>query len=208
MSAGKPTCGAKAKHTGEPCKLPAGFGTGHLGEGRCKYHGGCNTGAPGNKNAFKHGIYSAGLFDHELEIYEKIKVGTLDPEIKLARMQLRRAFIALKDQAESMGEQGLADLARKGLAVAEGTFVGHRKDGKPAKGDRAGLSLQELKVKAPNLHRPIYELLGRIGDLEAKRALVLGGKPDHPDLGAYYSALGKVGAEVWKQHSADHKADD
>lgn len=209
MSADKPTCGAKAKNSGEPCKLPAGFGTDHLGSGRCKYHGGCCKGPPkGSRNALKHGIYSAGIFDHELEIYEKIKVGTLDPEIKLARLQLRRAFIALRKHAESEGEHGLAELAQQGLAVAEGTFVRPAKKGKQAKGDRAGLSLQELKVKAPNFHRKIYELLGRIGDLEAKRALVLGGKPDHPDLDAYYAALGKVGLGVWKKHNADKpKAD-
>lgn len=33
------TCGAKTR-TGSPCKRPAGYGTSHVGTGRCKSHGG------------------------------------------------------------------------------------------------------------------------------------------------------------------------
>ena len=32
-------CGAKNR-SGKPCKRPAGWGTDHAGEGRCKLHGG------------------------------------------------------------------------------------------------------------------------------------------------------------------------
>ena len=43
----KRPCGAHTKHNhdknGGRCQMPAGFGTDHVGEGRCKYHGGCNT---------------------------------------------------------------------------------------------------------------------------------------------------------------------
>ncbi|MFW5968953.1 MAG: hypothetical protein ACOCV2_15620 [Persicimonas sp.] len=46
----KPKCGAKTKSTGEPCQQPAGFGTDHVGEGRCKFHGGATPA--------KHGLYS------------------------------------------------------------------------------------------------------------------------------------------------------
>lgn len=41
------TCKAKTKQGGHPCKRPAGAGTDHLGEGRCKHHGGATP--------FKHG---------------------------------------------------------------------------------------------------------------------------------------------------------
>ena len=48
-----PRCGAKTRK-GTPCKSPA------MKNGRCRMHGGASTGAPkGNKNAFKHGRYSA-----------------------------------------------------------------------------------------------------------------------------------------------------
>ena len=45
---------------GKPCKLRAGWGTNHVGHGRCKLHGGKSPGAPkGNQNALKHGYYTA-----------------------------------------------------------------------------------------------------------------------------------------------------
>lgn len=46
-------CGAKTRQ-GKVCKSPA------MKNGRCRMHGGASTGAPrGNKNAWKHGKYSA-----------------------------------------------------------------------------------------------------------------------------------------------------
>jgi len=33
-------CGAKARTSGEPCMKSAGWGTNHVGIGKCKYHGG------------------------------------------------------------------------------------------------------------------------------------------------------------------------
>lgn len=47
-----PRCGAKNRQ-GNPCQLPA-----MRGKKRCRLHGGKSTGAPGNKNAWKHGYYS------------------------------------------------------------------------------------------------------------------------------------------------------
>lgn len=35
-----PTCGATSKRSGRPCGRPAGWGTNHPGEGKCKLHGG------------------------------------------------------------------------------------------------------------------------------------------------------------------------
>jgi hypothetical protein len=34
-------CGAKTRGSGTPCGRPAGWGTDHVGYGRCKLHGGC-----------------------------------------------------------------------------------------------------------------------------------------------------------------------
>ena len=46
-------CGAKTRR-GTPCKSPA------MPNGRCRMHGGKSTGAPkGNKNALKHGYFTA-----------------------------------------------------------------------------------------------------------------------------------------------------
>ena len=48
-----PKCGAKTR-SGSPCQSPA------MPNGRCRMHGGKSPGAPkGNRNALKHGHYSA-----------------------------------------------------------------------------------------------------------------------------------------------------
>lgn len=76
MSQNKPHdkkyCGAKTR-AGTPCKRPAGWGTNHVGEGRCKLHGGKSTGAPpkkmqNNQNAKKHGFFSRYIPKETLEI--------------------------------------------------------------------------------------------------------------------------------------------
>ena len=68
----KKYCGAKTR-AGTPCRRPAGWGTDHVGEGRCKLHGGRSTGAPpekmkGNQNAKKHGFFSKYIPQETLEI--------------------------------------------------------------------------------------------------------------------------------------------
>jgi hypothetical protein len=41
------------------CNAKAGKGTHHVGQGRCKHHGGCSTGAPkGNQNAQTHAMHA------------------------------------------------------------------------------------------------------------------------------------------------------
>jgi hypothetical protein len=45
-----PICGALSRSTKQPCRNMAGKGTDHVGQGRCKYHGGATP--------IKHGAYS------------------------------------------------------------------------------------------------------------------------------------------------------
>lgn len=66
-----PICGAKAKGTGEPCRRPAGWGTDHPGEGRCKLHGGVSSGRP-----VVHGRYSV---KHRAKLAEKYQAFLGDP---------------------------------------------------------------------------------------------------------------------------------
>src|SRR5882762_2023880 len=48
-----PRCRARTR-SGKPCQSPS------MPNGRCRMHGGLSPGAPkGNKNAFKHGHYTA-----------------------------------------------------------------------------------------------------------------------------------------------------
>ena len=49
--------------SGQPCQAPA------MPNGRCRLNGGMSTGAPkGNKNAFKHGRYTAETIASRREI--------------------------------------------------------------------------------------------------------------------------------------------
>lgn len=63
-----PVCGARKRQGPGICRRPAGWGTGHVGEGRCKLHGGClplgkRGGPPGNSYALKTGEYASVLFE-------------------------------------------------------------------------------------------------------------------------------------------------
>jgi hypothetical protein len=55
-------CRARTR-SGQPCQAPA------MPNGRCRMHGGTSPGAPkGNKNAFKHGRYTAEAIERRREI--------------------------------------------------------------------------------------------------------------------------------------------
>jgi hypothetical protein len=62
--------GEKTKN-GLPCKAPA------MTNGKCRWHGGRNRGAPrGNKNALKHGYYTAEAIKKRRCEREIIKLST------------------------------------------------------------------------------------------------------------------------------------
>jgi len=106
-------CGAKAKSTGEECKLVAGYGTSHLGEGRCKYHGGASTGPKPenmkqNKNAVSTGEYETiwmdTLTDEEQQLLPKVKhevIDLIDDDIKLIEIRIRRMMQRINQSVEA-----------------------------------------------------------------------------------------------------------
>jgi len=57
-------CGAKTKKSGEPCQKPAGWGTDHVGVGKCKLHGGATP--------VKHGMYSKYTNHRLAEMVDKL----------------------------------------------------------------------------------------------------------------------------------------
>src|SRR5690625_1882593 len=97
----KKYCGAKTR-AGTPCKRPAGWGTNHGGEGRCKLHGGKSTGPPPekmkkNSNARTHGLFAKYLPDETLEIMNSInEIKTLD--ILWTNIQMQFASIIRAQQ--------------------------------------------------------------------------------------------------------------
>lgn len=91
------TCGAtKRDGSGEACGLPAGWGTDHVGEGRCKHHDG--GGAPkGNKNAVTTGEHEAIFYDtlseEEQDLWHDVdadQLAQLDEQIRLINIRERR----------------------------------------------------------------------------------------------------------------------
>jgi len=62
-----PRCGARTR-SGSRCRSPA------MPNGRCRLHGGLSPGAPkGNRNAFKHGRYSATALARRREVAALIR---------------------------------------------------------------------------------------------------------------------------------------
>jgi thiol-disulfide isomerase/thioredoxin len=60
-------CRARTR-SGKPCQAPA------MSNGRCRMHGGMSPGAPkGNKNAFKHGRYTAEVIERHRETSELVR---------------------------------------------------------------------------------------------------------------------------------------
>jgi uncharacterized protein YjcR len=60
-------CRAQTR-SGQPCQAPA------MPNGRCRMHGGTSPGAPkGNKNAFKHGRYTAEVIERRRETSELVR---------------------------------------------------------------------------------------------------------------------------------------
>ena len=79
-----PTCGARARQSGQPCKRPAGWGTDHPGSGRCKLHGGL-TPAP-------TGRYASVERPRIRELMERFESDP-DPLNLLPEVQLLRALL-------------------------------------------------------------------------------------------------------------------
>lgn len=98
-------CGAKTR-TGQSCKNRA------MGNGRCRMHGGANSGAPkANKNATKPGsLYSQFYTDEEKQLADEIKLGQIDDELRLTRIRLMRAMAR---EQESAGELELESEKRE-----------------------------------------------------------------------------------------------
>jgi hypothetical protein len=159
-------CGALTRG-GTPCKrAPV------EGKARCKLHGGLSTGAPkGNGNAVKHGFYSDALLPEERVLYERAEVGSLDDEIKLARVKLHR-FVRLSGSTELMEMiDGAVEVTRKtGLAFDQ------------AEKEMLPFDKREIKAAAPDYADLIIRQIDLIRKLElARRDLMSGDDDDAPE---------------------------
>ncbi len=148
-------CGAKTR-AGDPCKRAP-----TKGKTRCKLHGGKSSGpkdASGNTNSVKHGFYSDALQPDERALYERVEIGTLDDEIRLARVKLHR-FVRLSGSTE------LQELIDGALEVARKTGLAY---------DQATRSMEpfdkrEIKAAAPDYADLIIRQIDIIRKLELAR---------------------------------------
>lgn len=142
-----PRCGASKRNgNGEPCQLPAGWGTDHKGEGRCKHHGGASPGGkPGNKNAVTTGEHETILYDQlgeeERNLWQAVDTDHLaqvNKQIRTNKIRQRRMM------------QRIADLREEDFTIVE-------KKSKEGKGPEGPVDLDEEKLRAT---------LGQIQDIE------------------------------------------
>ena len=148
-----PICGARTR-SGGTCQK-------HALEGatRCRLHGGAASKAnKGNAHAVKHGFYSDALLPEEKALYERAEVGSLDDEIRLARVKLHR-FVKLS------GSLDLQQMIDGALEVARKSGMAY---------DQAMQSMQpfdkqEIKAAAPNYAELIIKQLDIIRKLELAR---------------------------------------
>ncbi len=135
-------CGAKTRAGGE-CKAPA------MANGRCRVHGGASTGpnTPNTAlNAVTHGFYSDALLPEERLLWERAPIGSVDDEIRLAKVKLHR-LVRLSGSAD------VADLVESALEVTR--KLGEQFD-------------HEIKAVAPYDKLELSAKAARYGDLIAQ----------------------------------------
>jgi hypothetical protein len=164
-----------------------------MGNGRCRVHGGKSTGPKdqaGNTNAVKHGFYSDALLPEEKLLYERAEVGSLDDEIRLARVKLHR-FVKLSGSLDLQQMiDGALEVARKsGMAYDQATQ------------SMQPFDKQEIKAAAPDYADLIIRQIDLIRKLElARKDLSLKDQPPPPQ------PVGRIEVEIV---GAKHKdADD
>lgn len=108
-------CGARTR-SGLDCRRPAGWGTAHVGRGRCKLHGGVS-------GTVRHGIYSryaAGRTGEILAALGDVDAGDAAPEIRLG-------MAALAAQVERLGPETDAEaVSALSLAISRLTMSKQR----------------------------------------------------------------------------------
>jgi hypothetical protein len=154
----KRVCGAQNRQ-GKPCQVSP-----MLGKNRCRLHGGKTpTGTKGNRT---HGLYSAALSEEEREIWDDIQLGNVDDELKLCRIQLRRAMNL--DASISKAPNDPKNLV--GIELVEI----RRTTGN-------GKSSTDATSKRPDIAGRINTLIGRIAQLEKTRSELIAAQAQNGD---------------------------
>jgi len=176
--------------------LKAGWGTDHLGEGRCKLHGGLSTGpskekAKGNKNAVKTGEYESivrsALSEDEKQKFDSVSTTVGDQLDEQIRTAVFREYRMMKR---------IAGLADKDFTVVEQKY----KEGQGAEGP---VDITEEKSEAvlgqiQRIEEALTRVQGKIARLINIKRKHQKNEPDvSVDIDNYISALEGEAKEVW-----------
>lgn len=182
----KRLCNARRKRDGQPCR-----GWAVSGSTKCRLHGGKSTGPrdptklKGNSNAVTHGIYASGFTDEEIAILDDVAalVGTLDQELKVARIELLRIQ---KAERRVLDAQTPNEEAKEGFELSEIRQTSETpQGGKKYPSDDVGgdalphkrlVTKQEIIRKRPDFRMIKDRTLARIAKLEETRLKLLTGE--------------------------------
>lgn len=82
-------CNGKVHRQLRYCKKPAGWGTKHFGNGRCKLHGGCSTGRKSGNLRYSDFVPSSIVEKYEeFSVEDDKEIKSLDNEIALIRAKI------------------------------------------------------------------------------------------------------------------------
>jgi hypothetical protein len=138
------------------------------GKTRCALHGGKTPkgvagASSGNR---KHGIYSDAMTDEERDLWPEIisRLGSVDEEIHVIRLQLRRALIAQQRVQEAPAD--MKNMAGFELSEIRRSTRGHEKPS------------TDVISKRTDYHAIIDRLSGRLANLERTRAELMAAARD------------------------------
>ena len=157
-------CGAKSRRTGLPCNNYP------MPNGRCRMHGGKSKGAKnkqahdGNTRAVTHGLYCNALLPEERALWDRVQLGSLDDEIRLARVKLYRLV-------KMSGSSEVSDLVDSAMEVAK------RYEVHPTFGP---MEKREIKVKTTQYGDLIVRQIDVIRKLELARRELARVDPNTP----------------------------
>jgi hypothetical protein len=153
------TCNGKIHRQERYCKRPAGWGTSHPGEGRCKLHGGCCTGPKSGQLR-----YSDFVPEDLVEKYEEfaaepdVDIKSLNDEIALIRSKITRI--------EQLNSSGLYDKQICGMVELIRRLTETKQ--KVEEGIKSHITI-EIVNKVIN---DVIEIIDRrVGDTELKKSI-------------------------------------
>lgn len=170
---GAQLCGKPLKN-GNRCRRPA------FANGRCRIHGGLVCpGVPEHAHkpdwVLTAGLYSDRIGADELDVYQTLKCGSLEQELRLLRVQLRRALKAQDDWEREQLELGVTVEGADGMIVPEKllhhyhteAYEHETKDGVDNHGDPVTEDKKKVVRRRHDYKAEIKTLLNLISSTEA-----------------------------------------